>query len=71
MIELTAIELSIISYIVDDFTNAEIAARLRSTESTIKNRINGLYDKLGVSSRVQLVIWYYEENHATESPTKS
>jgi DNA-binding NarL/FixJ family response regulator len=37
-------------------SNKEIAARLGITEQSVKNRLTSLYRKLGVTSRLELVL---------------
>jgi DNA-binding NarL/FixJ family response regulator len=38
-------------------TNPQIAADLGSTEQVIKNRLRGIFDKLGVWSRLELALY--------------
>jgi hypothetical protein len=38
-------------------TNREIAQRLKLTEHTVKNYLFRIFDKLGVSSRVEVVLY--------------
>ena len=54
-IELTAREQEILSCIVQGLANKEIADRLSLSESTVKNTLQGLFNKTGVRSRSQLV----------------
>jgi two-component system nitrate/nitrite response regulator NarL len=37
--------------------NSEIARRLRITAGTVKVHLHNIYRKLGVSGRVQLILW--------------
>ncbi|MEU8233559.1 response regulator transcription factor [Actinoplanes sp. NPDC048967] len=41
-------------------TNAEIAAELRITLSTVKTHVTSLMNKLGARNRVEIAIWAYE-----------
>ncbi|GAA3914976.1 response regulator [Actinoplanes auranticolor] len=41
-------------------TNAEIAAELHITLSTVKTHVTSLMNKLGARNRVEIVIWAYE-----------
>ena len=43
-----------VSLVIEGFRNAEIGARLDVSEHTVRNYIMKIYDKLGVSNRVQL-----------------
>jgi DNA-binding NarL/FixJ family response regulator len=38
-------------------TNPEIAASLGSTEQVVKNQLRGVFDKLGVWSRLELALY--------------
>ncbi len=38
-------------------TNAQIAARLRLREQTVKNQLSRLYQKVGVNNRVELAMY--------------
>jgi DNA-binding NarL/FixJ family response regulator len=50
-------ELSIIACIERGQRNKEIAHDLGTTEQVIKNRLSKLYDKLGVSDRIELALY--------------
>jgi DNA-binding CsgD family transcriptional regulator len=54
-IELTPREQEILSFIVQGLAHKEIADRLSLSESTVKNTLQGLFNKTGVRSRSQLV----------------
>ena len=49
---LTPKELRIVALIVQGFKNKEIAAQLGTTEQVIKNYLRNVYDKIGVSDRL-------------------
>ena len=51
---LTPREKDVTALVIEGLRNAEIAARLAVSEHTIRNYIMRIYDKLGVSNRVQL-----------------
>jgi len=51
---LTPRERDLLDAILDGCSNKEIAARLRLSVQTVKNRLPGLYAKFGVSSRLEL-----------------
>jgi hypothetical protein len=40
-------------------SNREIASRLKLTEHTVKNYLFRIFDKLGVSSRVEVVLYAF------------
>lgn len=55
-IHLTRREREIVIAILDGCTNREMARRFGVTEQTVKNQLTTLYDKLGVSSRLELAL---------------
>jgi DNA-binding NarL/FixJ family response regulator len=52
-------ERDVVDLVAEGLTNAEIAARLRLTETTVKGYLSASFARLGVSNRVQaaLVVW--------------
>ena len=54
---LTAKELRIVALIVQGYKNKEIAAQLGTTEQVIKNYLRNVYDKIGVSDRLELALF--------------
>ena len=50
-------EEDVLSCAVDGLKNREIAAQLRLSEHTIKNYMFRIFDKLGVSSRVEMILY--------------
>jgi DNA-binding NarL/FixJ family response regulator len=55
-IYLTTREIEVVQLVVRGQSNAEIAARLGIQLQTVKNLLSVLYGKLGVSTRLQLVL---------------
>lgn len=55
--ELTPRELEIVHGIVGGYANKEIAARLGVTEATIKHHLTSIFDKVGVSNRLELAMF--------------
>jgi DNA-binding NarL/FixJ family response regulator len=55
--QLTAKELKIIALLVDGMRNREIAERLNTTEQVVKNMLRNIYDKTGVSDRLELALF--------------
>jgi DNA-binding NarL/FixJ family response regulator len=54
---LTPKEMRIVALIVQGCKNREIAARLKTTEQVIKNYLRSIYDKTGVSDRLELALF--------------
>lgn len=54
---LTDKELKIVALIVQGYKNKEIANRLGTTEQVIKNYLRNVYDKIGVSDRLELALF--------------
>lgn len=54
---LTPKELKIVALIVQGCKNKEIAVRLATTEQVIKNYLRSIYDKTGVSDRLELALF--------------
>ena len=56
VVKLTPREREIIDAIFSAASNRAIAARLGISEQSVKNRLTGLYKKLGVANRVELIL---------------
>lgn len=54
---LSARETDVVRCVAEGMTNREIAQRLKLTEHTVKNYLFRIFDKLGVSSRVEVVLY--------------
>lgn len=54
---LSARELDVVGCLAEGLSNREIAQRLTLTEHTVKNYLFRIFDKLGVSSRVEVVLY--------------
>jgi two-component system, NarL family, nitrate/nitrite response regulator NarL len=54
---LTPRELQIISAVVAGYANKEIAEHFRISEDTVKHHLSNIFDKLGVSTRLELALF--------------
>src|ERR1700758_5301881 len=53
---LTPRELEIVSAVVAGYSNKEIAALLKISQDTVKHHLSNIFDKTGVSTRVELAL---------------
>ncbi|HTR67216.1 MAG TPA: response regulator transcription factor [Terriglobales bacterium] len=58
---LTPREEQVVALVADGLSNREVAAELKLSEHTVKKYLFRIFDKLGISSRVELVL--YAVNH--------
>lgn len=56
---LSARELDVVRCVAEGLSNREIAQRLSLREHTVKNYLFRIFDKLGVSSRVEVVLYAF------------
>lgn len=56
-------ELEIINLVIEGCNNNEIAKKLYLSNYTVKCHLNRIYKKLGISSRTQLIKFFYKNNH--------
>jgi two-component system nitrate/nitrite response regulator NarL len=61
---LSARETEVVRCVAQGLTNREIAQRLKVTEHTIKNYLFRVFNKLGVSSRVEIVLYAFGNGRA-------
>lgn len=59
--QLTARETEILALVAEGRTNAQIAARLRVSENTVKFHLQNLYLKLKLQNRTEAAAWYLRE----------
>jgi DNA-binding NarL/FixJ family response regulator len=54
---LTPRELEIVSAVVEGYSNKEIAEYFKISEDTVKHRLNNIFDKLRVSTRLEVALF--------------
>lgn len=65
---LTKREMGVVQCVAEGFTNREIATQLNLSEHTVKNYMFRIFDKLGVSSRVELILHVANQMQAAGGP---
>ena len=60
-------EREVVHCVAEGLSNREIAQRLGLTEHTVKNYLFRIFDKLGVSKRVEVVLYAYSLGNAMET----
>jgi len=62
-------EETVVELVVQGLTNREVGASLDLSEHTVRNYVYRIYDKLGVSNRVELTASRLRSQHAEENAT--
>jgi len=62
---LTPRELSVVNLIVEGCSNREISAQLHITEETVKSHLTNIFDKVGMSSRLELAMFAIDHKLVT------
>jgi two-component system, NarL family, nitrate/nitrite response regulator NarL len=68
---LSARESDVVRCVAEGMTNREIARRLKLTEHTVKNYLFRIFDKLGVSSRVEVVLYALGNGDSRPAPPQN
>jgi len=64
---LTRREMAVVQCVAEGLTNREVAEQLKLSEHTVKNYMFRIFDKLGVSSRVELVLYVASQMRSNAS----
>ena len=67
--QLTRREEEIVDLVAQGLTNREISEQLNLSTHTVKNYLFRIFDKLGVSSRVELVLYAVQRRQSQASPS--
>ena len=68
MARLTPREIEVVRLLAEGMSTREISHTLKVTEHTIRNYLSMIYDKLGVSSRVELALYAITREDMNHSP---
>jgi DNA-binding NarL/FixJ family response regulator len=63
-------EQEVVGCVAEGLSNREIAGRLKLTEHTVKNYLFRIFDKLGVSSRVEVVLYAFNIRQHVAGPAE-
>lgn len=60
VVKLTRAEAQVVSHAARGLSNKEIARALGKAETTVRNQLQSVYRKLGVRSRLRLIVMFRE-----------
>jgi len=58
----------VVALVAQGLKNREIANKLGIGAHVVRNYISAIYDKIGVSNRVELALWYEARKHEGRLP---
>src|SRR5256712_9312817 len=61
-------EEEVVALVADGLTNRQISEQLKLSEHTVKNYLFKVFEKLGISTRVELVLYALSQNHRNDPP---
>lgn len=59
--DLSRRELEVIQLVIQGYKNKDIAAKLFISEKTVKNHLSAIFNKLGVTDRLELTLYVFEK----------
>ncbi|HET6984327.1 MAG TPA: response regulator transcription factor, partial [Myxococcaceae bacterium] len=68
---LTSREREVLTLLTEGIGNADIAERLNLSEKTVRNHVSNLFDKLGVWSRAQAIVFARDRGFGTDPSGRS
>jgi DNA-binding NarL/FixJ family response regulator len=66
---LTKRELSVVTLVAEGRSNRDISQELRLSEHTVRNYLFRIYNKLGVSTRLELAVYALNQRETGQSPS--
>jgi DNA-binding NarL/FixJ family response regulator len=66
-IPLSKREMEIVRLATSGLSNCEVSQRLSLSESTVKNYLVRVYEKLGISTRIELILYILSYHQSPES----
>ena len=60
--QLSTREREIVALVAQGFKNKEMAEKMFISEQTVKNHLHNIFDKLGVSDRLELALYAIHKN---------
>ena len=60
-------QLRVIELVAQGLKNKDIAKELGISEYVVRNHLEKIYDKVGVSNRVELALWYWARRQEGKS----
>ncbi len=60
-------EMEVVAAITAGYSNREVAQRLGLSEQTVKHHVTNIFDKLGLSNRMELVLFAISHRHVDEA----
>jgi two-component system, NarL family, nitrate/nitrite response regulator NarL len=67
--DLTSRELQIVTAVGNGYSNKEIASRLSLSEHTVKHHLSSIFDKLGVTNRLEVALFAIKHQLVDEDET--
>ena len=64
---LTQRQAAVVALVAKGYRNRDVAEALGTTEQTVKNYLYAIFDKLGMSNRVELALWHEARRLEAES----
>jgi DNA-binding NarL/FixJ family response regulator len=65
---LTDRELAVVQLLARGLSNDDIAAAAMISRATVKTHVSNVLTKLGLTSRIQIVVWAYEHGWVEQTP---